>query len=155
MTDSRSLTLFYTQVDKIPHEYVPFVKRGLFLPGSLHCTSRPLCQCTNRTSFAISSWLFPQIDAALHHGGAGTTGASLRGELVGSLCQFPRLLMISMINVLRYLCYLAGIPTLIKPWFGDQFFWSVRVTKLGAGLRVQSLASSDLAHAMTKATTDR
>ncbi|QRW25287.1 glycosyltransferase family 1 protein [Rhizoctonia solani] len=35
-------------------------------------------------------WLFPKIDAALHHGGAGTTGASLR----------------------------AGIPTLIKPWFG-------------------------------------
>ncbi|KAG5641416.1 hypothetical protein DXG03_005261 [Asterophora parasitica] len=43
-------------------------------------------------------WLFPKIDAALHHGGAGTTGASLR----------------------------AGIPTLIKPWFGDQFFWSAR-----------------------------
>jgi sterol 3beta-glucosyltransferase len=41
-------------------------------------------------------WLFPQIDAAVHHGGAGTTGASLR----------------------------AGIPTLIKPWFGDQFFWA-------------------------------
>jgi sterol 3beta-glucosyltransferase len=35
-------------------------------------------------------WLFPNIDAALHHGGAGTTGATLR----------------------------AGIPTLIKPWFG-------------------------------------
>lgn len=35
------------------------------------------------------------VDAALHHGGAGTVGASLR----------------------------AGIPTLIKPWFGDQFFW--------------------------------
>lgn len=26
-------------------------------------------------------WLFPRIDAAVHHGGAGTTGASLRGEL--------------------------------------------------------------------------
>lgn len=51
-------------------------------------------------------WLFPQIDAALHHGGAGTTGASLR----------------------------AGIPTLIKPWFGDQFFWASRVQKLGVGL---------------------
>jgi len=25
------------------------------------------------------SWLFPQLDAVLHHGGAGTTGASLRG----------------------------------------------------------------------------
>lgn len=48
-------------------------------------------------------WLFPQINAALHHGGAGTTGASLR----------------------------AGIPTLIKPWFGDQFFWASRVQRLG------------------------
>ncbi|KAH9049862.1 hypothetical protein EDB84DRAFT_837101 [Lactarius hengduanensis] len=36
-------------------------------------------------------WLFPQLDAVLHHGGAGTTGASLR----------------------------AGIPTLIRPWFGS------------------------------------
>jgi len=57
-------------------------------------------------------WLFPRgecclllfpsqayipVDAAMHHGGAGTVGASLR----------------------------AGIPTLIKPWFGDQFFWCV------------------------------
>ena len=48
-------------------------------------------------------WLFPRIDAALHHGGAGTTGASLR----------------------------AGIPTLIKPWFGDQYFWASRVQLLG------------------------
>ena len=48
-------------------------------------------------------WLFTRIDAALHHGGAGTTGASLR----------------------------AGIPTLIRPWFGDQFFWASRVQALG------------------------
>lgn len=26
-------------------------------------------------------WLFQRIDAACHHGGAGTTGASLRGDL--------------------------------------------------------------------------
>ncbi|KAI9601575.1 hypothetical protein H4Q26_001401 [Puccinia striiformis f. sp. tritici PST-130] len=39
-------------------------------------------------------WLFPRIDAVCHHGGAGTTGASLK----------------------------AGIPTIIKPFFGDQFF---------------------------------
>ncbi|WVF72866.1 hypothetical protein IAT40_007684 [Kwoniella sp. CBS 6097] len=37
-------------------------------------------------------WLFPKVQAALHHGGAGTVGASLR----------------------------AGIPTLIKPWFGSE-----------------------------------
>lgn len=34
--------------------------------------------------YAISSiphdWLFKRIDAACHHGGAGTTGASLRGS---------------------------------------------------------------------------
>ncbi|WWC71508.1 uncharacterized protein I206_105466 [Kwoniella pini CBS 10737] len=73
------------------------------------------------------SWLFPKVQAALHHGGAGTVGASLR----------------------------AGVPTLIKPWFGDQFFWSVRVTKLGVGLKVPSLRSDDIANALIKATTDR
>jgi len=72
-------------------------------------------------------WLFPQIDAALHHGGAGTTGASLR----------------------------AGIPTLIKPWFGDQFFWASRVHKLGAGLRVPNLRVNEVADALIKATTSR
>ncbi|KAF9468587.1 glycosyltransferase family 1 protein [Collybia nuda] len=70
-------------------------------------------------------WLFPRIDAALHHGGAGTTGASLR----------------------------AGIPTIIKPWFGDQFFWGSRVQKLGAGLRVPSLRVNEMAAALIKATT--
>jgi UDP:flavonoid glycosyltransferase YjiC (YdhE family) len=34
----------------------------------------------------LYSWLFPQVDAALHHGGAGTTGASLRGT-VFHLCR--------------------------------------------------------------------
>ncbi|KAJ7935602.1 glycosyltransferase family 1 protein [Mycena leptocephala] len=67
-------------------------------------------------------WLFPQIDAAVHHGGAGTTGASLR----------------------------AGIPTLIKPWFGDQFFWARY-----AGLRVPSLHAHDFSEALIKATTSR
>lgn len=72
-------------------------------------------------------WLFPRIQAAMHHGGAGTVGASLR----------------------------AGIPTLIKPWFGDQFFWAGRVTKLEVGLKVSSLRSDDIAEALTKATTNR
>jgi sterol 3beta-glucosyltransferase len=63
----------------------------------------------------------------MHHGGAGTVGASLR----------------------------AGLPTLIKPWFGDQFFWAVRVAKLEVGLKVGSLRSDDIAAALTKATTDK
>ena len=72
-------------------------------------------------------WLFPRIQAAMHHGGAGTVGASLR----------------------------AGIPTLIKPWFGDQFFWASRVTKLGVGLKVSSLRSDEIANALIKATTSK
>lgn len=72
-------------------------------------------------------WLFPQIDIAMHHGGAGTTGASLR----------------------------AGLVTLIKPWFGDQFFWSGRIQKLGAGLKVSSLDIDDIADALRTAAADR
>lgn len=69
-----------------------------------------------------SSWLFAQIDAALHHGGAGTTGASLRGTHGPFRCFLRSVMLIASP---------AGIPTLIKPWFGDQYFWASRVAKLG------------------------
>jgi sterol 3beta-glucosyltransferase len=49
--------------------------------------------------------LLPRCRAAVHHGGAGTTYATLR----------------------------AGIPTLICAVFGDQPFWGSRVEKLGIG----------------------
>ena len=52
-------------------------------------------------------WLFAQVDAAVHHAGAGTTAASLR----------------------------AGLPTLGLPQAVDQFFWAERVHALGAGPR--------------------
>ncbi|ODN84084.1 hypothetical protein, variant [Cryptococcus amylolentus CBS 6039] len=80
--------------------------------------------------FAIDSidhgWLFPKIDAACHHGGAGTTGASLR----------------------------AGIPTIIKPFFGDQAFWAERVESLNVGSAIRKLDSEQLAKALVKATSD-
>ncbi|KAI0823047.1 hypothetical protein BC628DRAFT_1417911 [Trametes gibbosa] len=72
-------------------------------------------------------WLFKQIDAACHHGGAGTTGASLR----------------------------AGIPTIIKPFFGDQFFWADRVEALGIGTAVRKLTVETLSHALLDATTNQ
>ncbi|KAG8901744.1 Sterol 3-beta-glucosyltransferase [Tulasnella sp. 408] len=71
-------------------------------------------------------WLFPRIDAACHHGGAGTTGASLR----------------------------AGIPTIIKPFFGDQFFWADRVEALDVGSSVRKLTVDHLTEAFRLATTD-
>ena len=71
-------------------------------------------------------WLFKRIEAACHHGGAGTTGASLR----------------------------AGIPTIVKPFFGDQFFWGDRVEALGVGSCVRKLTVESLADALVTATTD-
>jgi sterol 3beta-glucosyltransferase len=75
---------------------------------------------------APHDWLFKQIDAAVHHGGAGTTGASLR----------------------------AGIPTIIKPFFGDQFFFSTRVEDIGVGLRVKNITPNTLGRALWIATHD-
>ncbi|WVQ62325.1 uncharacterized protein L199_000464 [Kwoniella botswanensis] len=72
------------------------------------------------------SWLFPKIDAACHHGGAGTSGASFR----------------------------AGIPTIIKPFFGDQAFWAERAESLNVGSAIRKLTSEALAEALIKATTD-
>lgn len=50
-------------------------------------------------------WLFPRMAAVVHHGGAGTTAAGLR----------------------------AGVPSVVSPFFGDQFFWAQRVRSLGVG----------------------
>jgi len=53
------------------------------------------------------SWLFPQMAAVVHHGGAGTTAAGLW----------------------------AGIPAIVTPFFGDQPFWAQRVYELGVAPR--------------------
>jgi sterol 3beta-glucosyltransferase len=50
-------------------------------------------------------WLFPQVAAVVHHGGAGTTAAGLR----------------------------AGKPSVICPFLGDQPFWGGIVQQLGVG----------------------
>lgn len=75
---------------------------------------------------APHDWLFSQIDCAVHHGGAGTTGASLR----------------------------AGVPTLITPFFGDQFFFANRVQDLGVGMYVQSNSEQQLGKALWIGTHD-
>lgn len=53
------------------------------------------------------SWLFPQMAAVVHHGGAGTTSIGLW----------------------------AGIPSIVTPFMGDQPFWGERVYELGVGPR--------------------
>jgi sterol 3beta-glucosyltransferase len=53
-------------------------------------------------------WLFGQCAAAVHHGGAGTTAASLE----------------------------AGIPSVVCSFFADQPFWGSRIERLGAGVHL-------------------
>ncbi|HEU0292144.1 MAG TPA: glycosyltransferase [Anaerolineales bacterium] len=74
-------------------------------------------------------WLFPQMAAVVHHGGAGTTGASLR----------------------------AGKPTVICPFVGDQTFWGNRVAVLGVGpapIPKGKLTAEALARAIREAVAD-
>ncbi|PHH74114.1 hypothetical protein CDD82_5095 [Ophiocordyceps australis] len=73
---------------------------------------------------APHDWLFGQVDAAAHHGGSGTTGASLR----------------------------AGVPTIIRPFFGDQYFFASRVEDLGVGVWVRRWSSKSFGRALWEVT---
>ena len=53
-------------------------------------------------------WLFPQMSLVMHHGGAGTVAAGLR----------------------------AGVPTVIRPFFGDQFFWGEKILEVQQSSRL-------------------
>jgi vancomycin aglycone glucosyltransferase len=77
--------------------------------------------------------LFPKVAAAVHHGGAGTTAAAAR----------------------------AGVPQVVAPMFGDQFYWASRVVQLGIGtttpfstMTEESLAGA-LQHVLNPAVTAR
>ena len=83
-----------------------------------------------RLEAAPHEWLYPRTAAVVHHGGAGTTAASLR----------------------------AGVPTIIIPHLGDQPFWGQRVYSLGAGpkpIARNKLSSTALAAAITEATSNQ
>ena len=74
-------------------------------------------------------WLFPQVAAVIHHGGAGTTGAALR----------------------------AKVPSIIVPHAFDQRFWGRRVSALGCGppaIDIKDLTASGLASALQLALED-
>lgn len=77
-------------------------------------------------SLVPHDWLFPKIDVAVHHGGSGTTGATLR----------------------------SGLPTIIKPFFGDQFFYASRIEELGLGIALKKLNAKTFTNALKVITTD-
>ena len=69
--------------------------------------------------------LFPQVAAIVHHGGAGTTAAAAR----------------------------AGVPQVITPMFGDQFYWAGRIVdlKLGATTSYSTMTEESLTDALREA----
>lgn len=74
--------------------------------------------------FIPHDWLFRQVRAVVHHGGAGTTAAGI----------------------------LAGRPTLVIPFGGDQPFWGNRMHQLGIGPKPiprERLTVSKLSKALT------
>lgn len=87
-----------------------------------------------KTIFVMESaphdWLFQQVTAVVHHGGAGTTAAGLR----------------------------AGVPSIIIPFFGDQPFWGRRIVELGVGtapIPRAKLTAANLAQAIQQALTNQ
>lgn len=76
------------------------------------------------------AWLFPQMSAVVHHGGAGTAAAGFR----------------------------AGVPTVVVPFFADQNFWAGRVAALRTGpapIPRRRLTAAKLAGAIITATEDK
>lgn len=104
-------------------------RRAVLLSGWAGIGDTELDNNIFRLDAAPHEWLYPRVAAAVHHGGAGTTAASLR----------------------------AGLPTVIVPHLGDQPFWGRRVCALGAGpepIPRGKLTASRLAAAIRAATSD-
>lgn len=60
-------------------------------------------------------WLFPQVSVVIHHGGAGTTHTVTK----------------------------TGIPSIVIPFAGDQFFWAQRLAQLGVAPKAKPMIKID------------
>jgi sterol 3beta-glucosyltransferase len=104
-------------------------QRGILQAGWSELGAGHLPDSVFRLGAVPHDWLFPQMAAVVHHGGAGTTATALR----------------------------AGVPSVVVPWFGDQFFWGWRVQEVGAGpapITRSRLTTTKLAIAIQQAVSD-
>ncbi len=104
-------------------------RRGILFGSAAAARLAAGCRNVLTVPHAPHRLLFPRVAAAVHHGGAGTTAASLR----------------------------AGIPTITVPVGIDQPFWGARVAAIGAGpppLLRRHGTPDRLAHAIATAVDD-
>ncbi len=124
---------FGTAALRDPEAMLPLVMRAVELAGTRAVVSAPpawhAALARSARIFPIEAaphaWLFARVAGAVHHGGAGTTGYSLR----------------------------AGLPTLVIPHATDQFYWGDRIATLGAGpplLTRHTLTAETLAAALSQ-----
>jgi sterol 3beta-glucosyltransferase len=98
--------------------------RGLVARGWAHLGADSTPAHVHLVDDLPHDWLFPRCAAVCHHGGAGTTAAGLR----------------------------CGLPTIVVPFFGDQYFWGRIVSESGAGpapVPIGALTAETLAQAIT------
>lgn len=104
-------------------------QRAVLLSGWAGLAQQHLPDSVFRVEDIPHRWLFPRMRAIVHHGGAGTTGASLR----------------------------AGVPSIVVPFGFDQFNWADRVDALGVGPRalpIRRLTAEQLADRIDQAVND-
>jgi sterol 3beta-glucosyltransferase len=104
-------------------------RRALFYPGWSGADASGLPKNFLVIDETPHDWLFPRMSMVVHHGGSGTTHSAAR----------------------------AGVPSVVTPFLGDQFFWADRLMKLGiAGKAVigKRILSSDLDRAIAFAERD-
>ncbi len=104
-------------------------RRALFYPGWGGAMAADLPANVHLLADTPHGWLFPRPMLAIYHGGAGTAHAVAR----------------------------AGVPSVVVPFAGDQFFWADRLQKLGAApapVPAKGLSADRLARAIGEATSN-
>jgi UDP:flavonoid glycosyltransferase YjiC (YdhE family) len=103
--------------------------RGILLSGWAGLSKDKLPEDVFLLESIPHDWLFPQMAAVVHHGGAGTTSAGLR----------------------------AGIPNIVIASQAEMYFWGRRVAALGVGpypILRRELTAERLADAIRISTSD-
>ncbi len=129
---------FSSIIDRNPQETTTLILkaleianvRGLVATGWGGISKQDMPATVFNLNYVPHDWLFPRMAAAVHHGGAGTTGAALR----------------------------AGIPSVIIPHMNDQPYWGKRAADLGAGplpIQRKQLTAERLAAAISQAVNDQ